>query len=153
MNWIQPVIDRTQSDIDYAIFIIGKIRSGNYTQDEFYIWNNGLKGCWNLSDTERISTNIKFLGSFLKIELPELELVEIPTESWFNELTNILGILKSSYSTNDITENIPEQPITTYDKLNTVENILFEIHRIITNKVFHYCGENYYCGDSLGMLL
>ena len=75
MNWILPVIDRTQDDIDYALNIIKKIRSGNYTDAEFEIWNNGLKGCWNISDSERIANNIQFLGNFLKIDLPEIEIV------------------------------------------------------------------------------
>ena len=153
MNWILPVIDRTQDDIDYALNIIKKIRSGNYTDAEFEIWNNGLKGCWNISDSERIANNIQFLGNFLKIDLPEIEIVEIPTELWFSNLKNVLAILKNSYANNDITDDIPEEPINHYSKLNTIEKILYEIHRIITNKVFHYCGENYYCGDSVGMLL
>lgn len=153
MNWIEPITDRVKSDVDYAIMLNKKIRSGTYTQEEFDIWNSGLKGCWNMSDSERISNNLKFVANLLDINVNELSVIDLPTESWFSDLRDILDVLKTSYGDRDITDAIPENPFNTYEKLNIIETILFDIHYMITNKVFHYCGEDYYCGDSVGMLL
>lgn len=51
MAWIEPIIDRTQEDVLYAM--------ANQGLDQ------DLKGAWNVSDVNRIINNINYLHSLL----------------------------------------------------------------------------------------
>ena len=53
VTWIKPVTDRTQDDVEYAKSLLKKTwKTLSESEKEEYL--NGLKGCLNLADLERI---------------------------------------------------------------------------------------------------
>ena len=84
VTWIKPVTDRTQDDVEYAKSLLKKTwKTLSESEKEEYL--NGLKGCLNLADLERIENNIQFLLDALQIDSSSSmnEIPTIPDTSYF----------------------------------------------------------------------
>lgn len=67
-QWIEPVWQRTQADVDYALHLNNKIaRNGwsSLTPQEQSDWAAGLIGCLNYWDLNRIEMDSEFLSNLL----------------------------------------------------------------------------------------
>ena len=80
-------------------------------------------------------------------------LPEFPTSSYFEHLLENLKTIRNTKYVFKTTPEIPEQPLNTYAKFNAIEKILYDVYTLYNNQFNYYCGEDYYCGDSVGMLL
>ena len=67
-QWISPIHDRKQSDVDYAK---ARIQAG-YNDTE-------LKGCFNVTDINRIENNVRYIADRLNV-LKYTNTIE--TKSW-----------------------------------------------------------------------
>jgi hypothetical protein len=59
VTWIEPIFDRIQADVDFALQQIQRWR------DEGSSDITDLKGCFNVSDMNRIENDIQFLSDNL----------------------------------------------------------------------------------------
>lgn len=150
--WKEAVTDRRQSDVDYVLELLEKGWK-NFTDEEKTEWNNGLKGAQNTSDYERIQNNIQLLSDVLELELTVSEVPENPTPTFFKNILDNTEKIRGAYCIHDSTPVTPKAPINTYQKLNDIEQILFDVYEILLNNFNYYCGNEIYAGDSIGLLL
>lgn len=139
---LELVFDRTQKDVDRAVEIIRQVKTlgiDNVSDDIKELHNNGLKGCYNLSDIRRIYAVI----SNLLINLnengysPATELKTYLDNDIFDEsdikiyldniknLRNGIAVFSSTPQTPNINEWI------NFNVANDIEKILFDITEIL----------------------
>lgn len=142
-EWISPVRNRTQADVDYAI---AQIKSGNNSSE--------FKGCFNVTDINRIENNTRYIADRLNV-LKYTNSVE--TKSWdmyglpnITEVTrlinNVLKLINEYYAPADA----PDLPTTllTFEQVNNLETILYLIKHLIDNEEneYRHCG-TFNCGE------
>lgn len=150
--WKDAVTDRRQSDVEYVLDLLEKGWE-NFTDDEKTAWNNGLKGAQNRSDYERIQNNIQLLSDVLELKLTVNEVPENPTTTFFKNVLDNTETIRGAYCIHNTTPVTPKAPINTYQKVNDIEQILFDVYEILLNNFHYYCGNEIYAGDSTGLLL
>lgn len=104
--WIEPIYDRTQEDVD----------------------NRTSKGYLNIEDLNRIENNVNELASLVgcDVETISWDRSMFPTHNHFNRiLANLTTIKKVWVCPCDAN---PTQPINTYQKVNAIEKILYQIY-------------------------
>ena len=141
-EWINPVFDRTQADVDFAISKIAEWR--NSTADGEY----ELKGCLNVSDINRIEKDIQYLSDNLS------ELCYFPhadTRVWDNkglpdtdDISRIIGNVRkiiSAFCQYDTAPALPETMLT-YEQINDIEENLYLIKELLDDMIrrFRECG-------------
>lgn len=156
IEYILPwfIFDRTQSDVDRVKELQDKGWS-NFTDDEKQEWLSGMKGALNTTDLKRIENDIAIIGKLIGIELVTYQdnLPEIPNAAYFTNLLYNMEQLRACGYLHADTPMVPAQPINTYQKLNDIERILFDIYSIYNTNFFYYCGNEIYCNDEIGFLL
>ena len=61
------IFDRTQADTDRAAYLIGKIHRGEtLTESEQAEYNAGLRGCYNITDLNRVEAKVRELAEALR---------------------------------------------------------------------------------------
>lgn len=61
------IFDRTQADADRAAYLIGKIHRGEtLTESEQAEYNAGLRGCYNITDLNRVEAKVRELAEALR---------------------------------------------------------------------------------------
>lgn len=150
---LEFVYDRTQADVDYVKQLQDK--GWKYLAEwEKMEWLEGLKGCLNRKDLERIEEAVHELGILLDEPVTDRKgsLPEIPDTAYFGNLLQNVSILRGhpEYIYRE-TPQVPQQPLNTYQKINDVERILHDIHRIFwdNRRSVYYCGTELYGGDTL----
>jgi hypothetical protein len=147
-QWIEPVFDRVQSDVDFAISKIQEWKRTGSTD------TYDLKGCLNVSDINRIEGDIQYLSDVLS------SLYYFPhttTKVWGTNglptvddtsriIQNVRDIISAYYQVSAA----PELPDTllTYTDINALEENLYLIKQIIEDMVlsFRECG-TFNCGE------
>lgn len=133
------ITDRTQADVTNAKAILNKVR-GNIdvlTTDELVEYLAGLKGCYNISDLNRVENAITYLSGLLN-DLSYNNVVS--TKTWaegelmnaaeLNRYLNNLNVLKNAYFIYSTTPTTPNS-YNPYNKANDIEKILLDIEKII----------------------
>jgi len=123
--WIDPIYNRTQTDVDYA--------RENRNNPEH------LKGAQNYSDWQRLTDNMYYLADVLNeygysIEITcknEWDIYDIPSETEIENIKSNLNLLKEVFFIFSTTPITPEMPFTHYEKINALERILFDISVMI----------------------
>ena len=123
--WIDPVFDRTQEDVEFAIEKIAEWVAANITGNPLVV--HDLKGCLNVSDINRIEGNISYLaGELTRLYYPP----DTSTKSWSvsdmpNEqdvsriLYNVRALITAFYKHNDAPE-VPNRMLD-YNDVNAIE--------------------------------
>ena len=135
--------DRTQADADYALFLE---RNMTYTEEN-------LKGAYNISDRNRVGKTINYIADCLR-NIGRYEVRTDLREDWGvydivkpgdnQKVLATLAYLKW-HLPYDKTEEVPQDlDSLTYQKANTVENILFEIYGVFVR----LCDAWFYCGEA-----
>lgn len=145
------IYDRTEADVDEARRLL---RKGyiNLTQAEKQKWDNGLKGCFNASDLNRILGAIKAVADEIGVEMSAVKTFadgDIPREADFSDMLQRLASISGLYIYPS-TPAIPSAPINTYDKINAVEKIIHDVDDVyvkvmanVTRAGELYAGEEY----------
>ena len=61
------IFDRTEADADRAAYLIGKIQRGeSLTESEQAEYNAGLRGCYNITDLNRVEAKVRELAETLR---------------------------------------------------------------------------------------
>lgn len=122
--WIEPIFDRTQRDVR----------------------DKTSKGYLNIDDLNRIESNIDFLGNAIGVEVETVTWNRnmLPTKEQFDRILSDLRSIKESRTIVQ-TLDIPVQPINTYEKINTIEKILYDVYQnyIMWSDSIMRCGEGY----------
>ena len=146
MQWSEPIYDRTQADVNYALQKIAEWLKGNIAGNATSVTD--LKGCLNVSDINRIESNIEYLGKQL---VDHGYHTSVFTKSWRNDdlpnegdvariLENVRGLV-NSYYTHPVAPSIPNT-LLNYEDVNAVEKNLFLIKELLDCMVGSYrmCG-------------
>lgn len=147
-EWITPIYDRTQADVDFAISKINEWKKPGST--DVY----DLKGCLNVADINRIENNIKYLsdtlstlGYFPNTVSKIWEMSGLPD---ITEVNRILGNIEKMISAFYQSESAPELPETmlTYEQINNIEENLYFLKEMLDDMVgfFRECG-TFTCGE------
>jgi hypothetical protein len=146
VSWIEPIFDRTQEDVDYAIAMIKEWkRTGNYDTAD-------LKGCFNVSDINRIESNIRYLSDnlsdlyyFSNVETKTWDKAGLPTISDINRLIeNTRTIILS------LCEDAPELPtrLLTFTDVNCLEANLNKLKLMLDGMTSYFLEcDTFECGE------
>jgi hypothetical protein len=142
-DWMSSVHDRTQTDVDYAI---AQVKAGNNTTE--------YKGCFNVSDINRIENNSRYISDRLNV-MKYTNSIE--TKSW--DMTGLPNVTDVARLINNVSTIIrayyqplgaPALPTTlrTFEQVNAIEKNLYMIKHLIDNEEneFRYCG-TFNCGE------
>ena len=151
--WETPIYNRTKADVDRVIYLNEKMQLDTATSDEKTEWATDLKGSFNLTDMSRIINNMTVLDSTLETHLTLPTITMLPNQTWWSLFISDVQALRDAYMTYSQTPATPTRPINTYTKVNTIEKILWDIYTILNSNFFHYSGDNFYSGESIGLLL
>lgn len=150
------ITDRTQSDVNRAKEIIEKAKNiENLSSSELEEYLGGLKGCYNISDLNRVEESVKYISDLLN-SLSYYNVVDVKTwvdgefmnSSQLKRYLNNLNILKNAYVVYSTTPVTPPS-YKPYNYANDIEKILINIEEIIGNmeKYFIRCGASN-CGQN-----
>ena len=142
-QWMSPVQDRTQVDVDYAK---ARIQAGFNSSE--------LKGCFNVTDINRIENNVRYIADRLNV-LKYTNTVE--TKSWdmyglpnVTEITRLINNVSKLITAYYRPANSPDLPNTllTYNQVNDLEKMLYMIKHLIDTEEnqFRVCG-TVICGE------
>lgn len=155
-GFITPIYDRTEEDVITLRRLLDKGYK-NFTDEEKELWNQSLKGAFNISDINRIENNIYILGLCLELNIDKKIYFEtdIPLEADFQRIKDNLTNIKNNCPYSILIDHIPELPYNTYEKINTIEKITYDIYNILSQQLRYYCGNNssnstvqLYCGSA-----
>lgn len=142
-EWMSPVYNRTQKDVDYAI---SQIERGNTLSE--------LKGCFNVTDINRIENNSRYIADRLNvlkyansIVTQSWDMYDVPNSTAVARLiNNVASLIRAYYSP----PNAPSLPSTllTYEQVNALEKIIYMVKHLIDEEEneFRYCG-TFNCGE------
>lgn len=170
IEWREPITDRTQADIDH-LRTLQQIGWQHMTQAQREEFKQDMKGALNRGDLERIASNIQIMLDKLNILhldkqtpstnlypgstlLPrtyqpvsnEYEVPEIPTQSYYYTLENVLWIIRTCRYAED-TPWVPEHDWNTYDKWNDIETIIGTAYERYNIQYYMYSGTELYAGE------
>lgn len=153
-TWIEPVTDRTESDVAYAktLCSLGWENMTVGQQEEFLA---GLKGCMNRADFERIENNVQILLDVFEIDSKSYvdDVPEFLAQSYFKQLQSNVGLIREAFFIHTDTPTVPELPYNTWQKYNDIEKILADVYETVSAQFHYYAGEEIYAGDDSGLLL
>ena len=163
MAWLNPIIDRTEIDVNLIKQLsedIKQIGWSNATQSQRDDWNSDNKSCLNYSDLNRIQDNIIYLRDWLEstyglnITIDDGYTTWILTSDIFIEnlnkiRDNIVLLIEGSYS-------YPTTPIIEYnnpcdlDDVNDIERNLYDLYVILEQipSMWKNCG-TFTCGQNI----
>lgn len=137
-EWIQPVYDRTQADVDYARLKISQWSSDYYASDAPFV--SDLKGCMNVRDLNRIEGNMEYLAERIKIagyDIPitvkKWRVADIPTASDLTRIIDNLVSLIEGWYQQSTAPDAP-QTILTYVDANAIEENQFLMRQLLDGR-------------------
>lgn len=142
-QWINPIYDRTQADVDYAK---SQLNQGNNDVE--------FKGCINVTDIRRIENNTRYLADeliklyyFNTLTTYSWDLSSIPYLAHINRIINNVGILWGKYHKPNGSVELPPT-LLHYEHANAIEKNLYLIKEMLDNMIssFRECG-TFQCGE------
>lgn len=142
-EWISPIYDRTQADVDYAI---SQIKSGNNASE--------YKGCFNVTDITRIENNSRYIADRLNvlkytnsITTKTWSMYGLPNITDVNRLINNVSALITAYYKPADAPSLPST-LLTYEQVNALEKNLYMIKHLLDEEEneFRHCG-TFNCGE------
>ncbi len=136
-------------------------KNSAFTDEQKSQWLSGLKGSFNYTDCNRIENNCKYISDIFG-GLPGMT---FKTNWTANDILTIFDIerilsnvakLRGFCNIYNDTPEVPKPPINTFEKLNDLEKILYDIHYIFNNETTAFArnnriyGAEIYCGDNIG---
>lgn len=130
-NWIEPIFDRTQEDVDFAIKTITEWLKDN-SQVPY-----DLKGCLNVSDINRIENDIEYLSTRLNelyyingASSRQWDIVKLPTVGDTERILNNVRLIIEAYNKPDNAPDVPTNMMK-YDNINDIEKNLYLIKEML----------------------
>lgn len=136
--WQTPIYDRTQADVDAAKQQLREWRiSGGTIVD--------LKGCFNISDLNRIEQNTEFLKDLLNSRGYQIVITtkydwkysDIPLKADISRVINNIDAIHKAFPITDFVD-LPET-ISNYETVNLLEKALAKLYYYVDFIINHYC--------------
>lgn len=138
VEWIEPVIDRTVNDVVEAKRQI-ELWKNEYLKGNSMVTYE-LKGCFNVSDINRIEGNIKFLAETLSslsypvgVSTKSWDKLGVPTKADIDRTLNNINNLIRGFYQREVTD-LPSV-ISTHSDLNSVEENLKGIKDMLDDMI------------------
>lgn len=161
--WDDPIYDRNQKDIDYAIELNRRILEKGFndlTEEEQTLWFRGLKGALNSSDLIRIEKNSAYLNEVLHSygytakydsKNDEWNVESLPLSAELERVRyNLERIITAYYEqSTQVPDNI-DYP--TYIDINDIERVQALVREMITNMEYGYYHANTFYAGQLSIL-
>ena len=145
-QWIEPVYDRTHEDVEFATRKIAEWVSAVITGQPLIVYD--LKGCLNVTDINRIETDIAYLserlggyyyrsGATSKV----WDKSGIPDSTDTNRIINNVKSMIKVFCQKSTAPPVPNN-LLGYEEVNAIEKNLALIKELIEYMVssFKYCG-------------
>ena len=147
------ITDRTQDDVNRVKELLAK-GWANMTADEQAEWSAGIKGAYNNSDINRVQSAVRYLRDRLEevgysVIIPEARTWtqdDAPTQADMQQYLDDVRAIRSVFTLLNTTPNVPSSMARlTFTRANDIEQILFDVDRLLSNMVasFVYSGEFY----------
>lgn len=137
--WIDPVFDRTQEDVSFAEEKIQEWIKAKLTGNPVETYE--LKGCLNLTDINRIESNIQYLSDRLnELHYPPgtsckvWERSGLPTERDIRRILSNVNLIISAYYQQDDVSAVPDD-MGTYTDINAIEENLYRIKQLLDSMI------------------
>ncbi len=150
------ITNRTREDVLYARNLISKLKSGALlTEQEQAEYAAGLRGCYNISDLNRVGEAMLYLKRALHNEgyavninpRVDWECSDILRESDWKEYFNAIQTIRDVIALPQSTPHVPDTLFAndSYNAANDIEKILIDIEYYVIeiSKSHYYCGELY----------
>ena len=133
------VYDRTAEDVERALALAKKAEAGTLTDVEKTEWLAGMKGCYNATDMNRVSTAVQTLAVELNaagyaVEIMPQSFAEtdiVRLSQWRQYLANVQA-LRDAYYTLAETGQLPApEDRLDYIGANNIEKILADIDLLL----------------------
>ena len=133
------VYDRTAEDVERALALAKKAEAGTLTDAEKTEWLAGMKGCYNATDMNRVSTAVQTLAVELNaagyaVEIMPQSFAETDTvrlSQWRQYLANVQA-LRDAYYTLAESGQLPDaEDRLDYIGANNIEKVLADIDLLI----------------------
>lgn len=132
-EWIDPIFDRTLADVEYA-------------RANPELISRSLKGRRESSDLNRIAENCAYINNILTEVANGIELsqrsgwtkTEFPNYNEIQAMVNDVSALRDITYVSPTLAATPTLPINTYQKMNLIERIIYEINYYIDNVIGEY---------------
>lgn len=143
-QWIEPIYDRTQADVDYA-------------KSQLSLRNNEneSKGCFNITDILRIENNTRYLSDKINelyyfndiSTVHSWDMSSVPQFYHVNRIINNVGTLWEKYAIPTGSLSLPPS-LLRYEHVNDLEKNLYLLKNHIDNMVgyFRECN-TFECGE------
>jgi hypothetical protein len=134
------ITNRTEADIERARIIIAKMQAGEtLSNDERAEYFDGLRGCYNISDLNRVENKVAELSERLNnggynnaVNARTWEAGEILTDAEIGRYLANIAAIRAAYYVKDET---PQTPVISqwidYEIANDIEKILSDIEALI----------------------
>lgn len=134
MNWQAPVFDRSQEDVD----------------------TRAKKAYINVDDINRIEGNSEVLAALVGAVITTQttwRMQDFLTLATHTRIANNLSVMLSAWHKLDSWPAVPPPPLNTWQKLNAIEQLHYELHRLRTENSarFFYAGEAF-AGQEIGVI-
>lgn len=148
--WKEPIYDRSQEDVEFAIQKIAEWKIGNNGNIQTY----DLKGCLNVSDLNRIEGNIEYLSEQLsKLAYPPDTSTKVwnvsglPNEQDISRiLYNVRAIIAAYYQQSNAFP-VPSSMLS-YEDVNAVEQNLALIKELLDSMINSFKASNTFTAGS-----
>ena len=118
-----------------------------YDRTQTDITNKTAKGYMNLSDLNRVESNIKTVADELAVPYVQKTwaIGETPQQADYLKIKTAVDAIKTAF---DVLQISPSRPFNTFTKWNELEYLLYYTDLIFNQnkEAQSYCGE-YYCGE------
>lgn len=151
--WQEAVTDRSQEDVNRALFLLSKVKFSEMTAEEQAEFLEDNKGCLNRSDLLRIKNNVELMLEVLELDNAVSDVPELPQTQYYDELLTNVTAIRTAGPKKGTTPEVPVAPLNTYQKWNDIEQILFDVYDLLLNNFHYYCGREIFSGDSVGWLI
>ena len=129
MSWIKPIFNRNSNDV-LKVQTYDTIGFQYLSDEQKQEWMGGLKGALNFNDLNRIENNMEFLANLYEIENMNFKTnwscIDIPSRLDFQRIVVNLKVLET-------TPKIPDLPLNSYQKINDLEKILYDLYWVYEN--------------------
>ena len=154
------VYDRNLIDVQEAREYKTKILTSGFnslTEEEKTAWLNGLKGCLNYTDLNRIEINCKTLSDIFNLELvTKIDWVvgDFPKQEDFERIKNNVQTLRDTKYIRSNTPYTPDIPLNRYDKINDIEKILLDVYEVYNSNLVNviYMNDEIYINEQIGVI-
>lgn len=161
MKWLKAVFNRTSEDV-LKVQSYDTIGYKYLTPEQQKEWLSGLKGAWNYKDVNRLESNTKFLADLYGVQgmsfKTDWSYKDVLSKDSVQRILDNINKLRDYFKVYESTPATPDIPINTYQKVNDLEKILYDMYFVFENESLAFTrddkifGAELYSGDDISVI-